>query len=1594
MAPFLSSSRTAKAPKSPKSPGRSLFGKALPTTPSFNRLFSSSSSSVAAAAAEQPALPPLPPPSSNLLDSATYSFVPSAQVSGAPPASDYSNYPAYPSSANTAAIRGPQPPYAPTRRPVPGINMNSTSAASLATSVSSATMPLPSFSNRLASKQLPPQPPQLPAEQPQSPSLSPVRAIRRRPVGRAASETTSTSQTAAMTASPPLASSSPVAVSTSPQLPDLPTSSVSLLGLPELPAFTSLSADVEPSRQLPRQRSPPLPSQLKSHLIAPSPPPRAASPGGASISSILSAYSQSSLHAGQSSASEDTANTNHSSYLAGLAPSLKGTGTTGPKDGDDGLTPLSYLLEEDYGEAEDGSEVTEEELFRHYGQYDPEEDSHASLDASNVSTTIAPPSPLPTKNGQTAQQQQQALPPRSTSLRDPAFAPESVPSSDDRTLPPLPVGEASLKPSFNAPTATATTAPASELWKRRIENADGAPSLPELDLTFASTVTTASGSTFANSNAEQQKQLPSRHPQGPSTLRNQPALPPPLSPLPPPPARTNTDQLHAPPRSPFLSVSPAAVAASSPRPGLPGRDIRPSRQASPAVTPTPVSVNSASAAQSPLSPETSSEASATPVELVGSPALNTPNSSATSPVFSSFSKMGHSFSKFEAKVENKLKRKDPKNSVSGTKAATVPSPAKDVSSSPSPQLPVPASQPSLSSAPPLQRLPTPDYDDEEDRSKHALFNGTATNGAVIASNGSAIPATSTPPVYAPASPATSPTASPASTLGLGILPPPAPFARMDSGQISPRSSPRPAAQPQFRSALPGRDIRPAKNVNVSTVASPGQTQSPQPQQFAPRTSSRKVSFSTPSPRDQFHSPDDASTVSESSSQLTIKAMPPPMQQPPSSPSKPGMLPVFPVGYMSPMAPGTVVAAPLPGPVHFLCLHRHREMFRDRNTYHPLSCQACQTPDRSVRWRCKWCCLRVCTSCQAALQSEAISGDLERLMAQLAQRGSGGGMEPYGSIGQGSPLAYELPAIQEANDVDSITPARRTRALLSLAEGGRKWAKNVFAEAAASVTSADESGPDAIAAEAPNRRVGRRLIDGAAGRGSTQAAVAEQAVADDEHTDWLRRDARAATTDSDSLGLDNDKGQHVADPSSTSKVPVDQDDGSIVILDIFVDLLPLLSALVFVCAAASQLVRRTAVSHQSLVRSSRSAWPATTDSHTAGTPKSRQYRLKRRLPRPHPIDHDHSGTVAAVDRVHDSNADEQDEQTGQDDFFGHRPDSSHSPAATLGRVVLGQQLDHDGHDDNQCQQEEPDDAACLVAPSTTVCHDRQHVGPHYSPAKSLVPKPRTAAILAPPSPSKRPANVALSAETARLQTVLLQLHLLHRDSAATTAAWHASARELLGRRFAMLAAADIELARAAAVQVERANAAALQRWKGGGIHTLDENVQALDEVLAEGDESEDDEDDDEDGSSLLLLLPGESHKDPALVLDAAWHADCANLTRKLEGWQRQLDILGDGNMNGGGKGDGDGLDGGGTSSLDRILGGCRRLVDDMLAELNVMQQLERDAAEQELAWIRRMNSALDGRESTSRQLSDSISSIGSIDSIGWAAPRAGAIWRVM
>lgn len=287
--------------------------------------------------------------------------------------------------------------------------------------------------------------------------------------------------------------------------------------------------------------------------------------------------------------------------------------------------------------------------------------------------------------------------------------------------------------------------------------------------------------------------------------------------------------------------------------------------------------------------------------------------------------------------------------------------------------------------------------------------------------------------------------------------------------------------------------------------------------------------------------------------------------------------------------------------------------------------------------------------------------------------------------------------------------------------------------------------------------------------------------------------------------------------------------------------------------------------------------------------------------------------------------------------------------------------------------------------------------HYSPAKTQAPKPLTSAILAPPSPSKLPANIAASAETSKLQAELLQLHLLHRDARAVHAQWQASAEEKLGRRFRDLCHASARVAEREASVLEGENMLALRQWarKGGKDKDTDTNmnmedkIQVLDEVVtnlwilsdpAGGRYAKlvrrferflDRVCDAEAARKHFFEKQKEKQKqkvetDPALTptgesldtlfvdeLDASWKDEVATLTHRLETWKAQFSSVDDLPARKTPCTDGD-AEGGSASALEGMLAGLGRLLEGMLRELYAMGEMERLALGREEVWIERMN----------------------------------------
>ncbi|KAL9028907.1 MAG: hypothetical protein Q9196_002786 [Gyalolechia fulgens] len=79
----------------------------------------------------------------------------------------------------------------------------------------------------------------------------------------------------------------------------------------------------------------------------------------------------------------------------------------------------------------------------------------------------------------------------------------------------------------------------------------------------------------------------------------------------------------------------------------------------------------------------------------------------------------------------------------------------------------------------------------------------------------------------------------------------------------------------------------------------------------------------------------------------------------------------------------VPPAPL-RPIHWACYQSHQRMLRSHNAQHPVPCMACGVDDERVRWKCVWCCLRICSECMEKL-SKIEMRDLKALVPEFGSK---------------------------------------------------------------------------------------------------------------------------------------------------------------------------------------------------------------------------------------------------------------------------------------------------------------------------------------------------------------------------------------------------------------------------------------------------------------------------------------------------------------------------------------------------------------------------------------------------------------------------------
>lgn len=212
--------------------------------------------------------------------------------------------------------------------------------------------------------------------------------------------------------------------------------------------------------------------------------------------------------------------------------------------------------------------------------------------------------------------------------------------------------------------------------------------------------------------------------------------------------------------------------------------------------------------------------------------------------------------------------------------------------------------------------------------------------------------------------------------------------------------------------------------------------------------------------------------------------------------------------------------------------------------------------------------------------------------------------------------------------------------------------------------------------------------------------------------------------------------------------------------------------------------------------------------------------------------------------------------------------------------------------------------------------------------------------------------------------------MHRDAGVSEAQWRESARVRLGERFGRLVI-DSDAAAGREVDLaQRANVAALRSWSATGTNVLlEDRIQALDTIVTGvwtlGEpggryartvrrferwmgEVADVEEARRHGIEGLAARGMDRSDVPLFVgeLECDWRDDAEAMTRRIDGWARQLEML---------MPDGEGwpaqLRG---SSVARMVDGVAGLMGGMAAELAFMHEFEGEALAREEAWIGEVN----------------------------------------
>jgi hypothetical protein len=249
--------------------------------------------------------------------------------------------------------------------------------------------------------------------------------------------------------------------------------------------------------------------------------------------------------------------------------------------------------------------------------------------------------------------------------------------------------------------------------------------------------------------------------------------------------------------------------------------------------------------------------------------------------------------------------------------------------------------------------------------------------------------------------------------------------------------------------------------------------------------------------------------------------------------------------------------------------------------------------------------------------------------------------------------------------------------------------------------------------------------------------------------------------------------------------------------------------------------------------------------------------------------------------------------------------------------------------------------------------------HFTPKKG--PKALTSSFLA-PSPSKLPRPDAISAETARNQAELLQLHILHSTSFKVQTQWRHSAYAKMEDIFLETGNRRQRLLDQEHQTQRRVNYQALQDWADGSKygHGLEERLQILGPLLQDvlsmtdsrGRYSKVVDEFEEWWTRSHSIKNARARASSALgsngdldfieELSPHWKSETDSFSRKLSVQSQQLEDVGQA------------IEG---SSLATILDNLRNYVRSMLEELALLRTFENDALVAERAFIEMLMNSL-------------------------------------